>query len=269
MAASVLKLLTCLLLPVPPYKNTGPPPPPPPPPPPLCVPASELNTPHIWRPWAPGPVSLRSHRSGLAVCSWPVSPECCCHLSDPPESRPAGRASAGSGAWSPAPTVKKHSQQRSEEVLEQTPDQLKVTLQSTSSVRFHLTVVYIFQQYLNKSSQIQILDIECRVEESFHHDVYFKSDWESFSIESLCSSSIKFYLFHCWLICKLFSLQINLLLVYYILENGSQSFRWSKHVQFTVIEEERNQEMFTFKRLESENFDFYFPKKTLKLIRQL
>ena len=29
-----------------------------------------------------------------------------------------------------------------------------------------------------------------------------------------------------------------------------------KDIQFTVIEEERNQKIFTFKKLESENFDF-------------
>lgn len=118
----------------------------------LCVPASEPNTPHIWRPWAPGPVSLRSHRSGLAVCSWPVSPECCCRLSDPPESRPAGRASAGSGAWSPAPTVKKQSQEKSEEVrnkhLTSWKSQFNPLLLNTNeflwqhSVRLHLTVDY-------------------------------------------------------------------------------------------------------------------------------
>ena len=35
-----------------------------------------------------------------------------------------------------------------------------------------------------------------------------------------------------------------------------------KYIQFTVIDEERNQEIFTFKKLESENFDFFFFKNT-------
>ena len=35
-----------------------------------------------------------------------------------------------------------------------------------------------------------------------------------------------------------------------------------KDNQFTVIEEERNQKIFTFKELESENFDFFFLKST-------
>ena len=33
-----------------------------------------------------------------------------------------------------------------------------------------------------------------------------------------------------------------------------------KYLQFTVIEEERNQKIFTFKKLESENFYILFPK---------
>ena len=39
-----------------------------------------------------------------------------------------------------------------------------------------------------------------------------------------------------------------------------------KDIQFTVTEEERNQKLFTFKKLESDNFDFFSFKKVLKLI---
>ena len=49
--------------------------------------------------------------------------------------------------------------------------------------------------------------------------------------------------------------------------NVSQSLRrrpQPKDIQFTVTEEERNQKIFTFKKLVSENFDF-FPFKLLKL----
>ena len=35
-----------------------------------------------------------------------------------------------------------------------------------------------------------------------------------------------------------------------------------KYIQFTVTEEERNQKVFTFKKLESENFDFFSLKST-------
>lgn len=39
-----------------------------------------------------------------------------------------------------------------------------------------------------------------------------------------------------------------------------------KNVKFTVIEEERNWELVTWKKLKSQHFDFYFLKKLLKLI---
>ena len=35
-----------------------------------------------------------------------------------------------------------------------------------------------------------------------------------------------------------------------------------KDIQFTVKEEERNQKIFTFKKLESENFDYFSLKST-------
>lgn len=76
------------------------------------VPVWELSTPRIWRPWVPAPVSLRCRMSGLSVYSWPVSPECCCHLSGPPESQPAGKASVGSGEKSQAPTAARQSQRK-------------------------------------------------------------------------------------------------------------------------------------------------------------
>ena len=41
-----------------------------------------------------------------------------------------------------------------------------------------------------------------------------------------------------------------------------------KDNQLIVIEEERNQKIFTFKKLETENFDFFF-KKVLKPIDRL
>ena len=41
------------------------------------------------------------------------------------------------------------------------------------------------------------------------------------------------------------------------------------NIQFTVTEEERNQEIFTFKELESESFDPFLQKELLKLIKRL
>lgn len=73
---------------------------------------SERSTPHIWQLWALAPVSLRSQSSWVAACSWPASPKCCCRLSNPPESQPAGRVSVGSGEKSPAPTSLWRSQRR-------------------------------------------------------------------------------------------------------------------------------------------------------------
>ena len=35
-----------------------------------------------------------------------------------------------------------------------------------------------------------------------------------------------------------------------------------KNIQFNVTEEERNQKIFTFKKLESENLDYFSPKMT-------
>ena len=43
----------------------------------------------------------------------------------------------------------------------------------------------------------------------------------------------------------------------------------TKDVQFTVIEEEKKQKIFTFKKLESENCDIFVLKKCLKLIDAL
>ena len=39
-----------------------------------------------------------------------------------------------------------------------------------------------------------------------------------------------------------------------------------KDIQFAVIEEERNQKIFTLKKLESDNFDFFYFRKLLKSI---
>jgi len=41
-----------------------------------------------------------------------------------------------------------------------------------------------------------------------------------------------------------------------------------KDIHFTVIQDVRNQKIFTFNKLEAENFDF-FPDKVLKPINQL
>ena len=42
-----------------------------------------------------------------------------------------------------------------------------------------------------------------------------------------------------------------------------------KDNQFTVIEEKKNWKIFTFKKLESKNFDFFSKFKVLKAINQL
>ena len=42
-------------------------------------------------------------------------------------------------------------------------------------------------------------------------------------------------------------------------ERGPQFCPQLKDIQFTLREEERNQKIFTFKKLKSENFPFFFP----------
>lgn len=50
------------------------------------------------------PASLRSRRSGGAVCSWPAYPPCCCHPAGPPGCPPARTGCGDNDGRSQGPT---------------------------------------------------------------------------------------------------------------------------------------------------------------------